>query len=124
MEGNVDIMKRLSPNVSDKHIEIDTETGEAVEHDNSFLQNETVDLFSRAPINTCVYSDINFKDKDVTLVVGGETEGLSASARKMAFERNGDLIHIPMMNGVNSLNSAMAASIILFEIKRQLCIDQ
>lgn len=48
-------------------------------------------------------------------IVGSEAEGASAEAEKIATGR----IHIPMHGPVESLNVAMAASIILFEALRQ-----
>jgi TrmH family RNA methyltransferase len=50
------------------------------------------------------------------LIVGGEAEGASAEARALAAGR---LVTIPMAHGVDSLNAAMAAVIILFEAARQ-----
>ena len=49
------------------------------------------------------------------LIVGGEAEGTSAAAAKLAAAR----ISIPLARGVESLNAAVAASVILFEAKRQ-----
>jgi RNA methyltransferase, TrmH family len=49
------------------------------------------------------------------LVVGGETTGLSADAGRLATGR----IAIPMAGPVDSLNAAMAATVILFEAARQ-----
>jgi TrmH family RNA methyltransferase len=49
------------------------------------------------------------------LVVGGEAEGASPAAEKLATGR----VSIPMQNGVESLNAAVAAAIILFEAQRQ-----
>ncbi len=49
------------------------------------------------------------------LIIGNEARGPSAEARKLATER----VSIPMWNGVESLNAAIAASILLFEATRQ-----
>ncbi|OQA46149.1 MAG: 23S rRNA (uridine(2479)-2'-O)-methyltransferase [Chloroflexi bacterium ADurb.Bin325] len=49
------------------------------------------------------------------LVVGGETAGLSAEAGRLATGR----VAIPMAGPVDSLNAAMAATVILFEAARQ-----
>jgi TrmH family RNA methyltransferase len=48
------------------------------------------------------------------VIVGSEAHGLSAEAREMGVTR----VRIPMAGGVESLNAAMAASIILFEAAR------
>jgi len=49
------------------------------------------------------------------LIVGGETEGLSREAVGLATGR----LAIPMRNQVDSLNAAMAATVVLFEAARQ-----
>ncbi|XP_015238644.1 PREDICTED: rRNA methyltransferase 3, mitochondrial [Cyprinodon variegatus] len=54
------------------------------------------------------------------LVIGGETHGLSTEAVQLAEKTNGYRVFIPVVPGVDSLNSAMAASILLFEGRRQL----
>ncbi|CAL8353461.1 unnamed protein product [Lota lota] len=54
------------------------------------------------------------------LVVGGETHGLSLESVALAERTAGRRLQIPMAPGVDSLNSAMAASIILFEGRRQM----
>nr|XP_056720999.1 rRNA methyltransferase 3, mitochondrial [Euleptes europaea] len=56
----------------------------------------------------------------VALVIGGETLGVSAEAKRLAGSRDGRRLLIPVVPGVESLNAAMAASILLFEGKRQL----
>ncbi len=49
------------------------------------------------------------------LIVGGEASGVSKDATRLATKR----ISIPLSREVESLNAAVAASIILFEAKRQ-----
>ncbi|MGC9469868.1 MAG: TrmH family RNA methyltransferase, partial [Anaerolineae bacterium] len=51
---------------------------------------------------------------DVALVIGGEAAGAGRVARRVA-----DFVHIPMAAGVESLNAAAAAAILLFEAARQ-----
>ncbi|XP_056329409.1 rRNA methyltransferase 3A, mitochondrial [Danio aesculapii] len=53
------------------------------------------------------------------LVIGGETHGLSVEALHLAEETDGKRLFVPMAPGVESLNSAMAAGILLFEGRRQ-----
>ena len=60
------------------------------------------------------YSQIDWT-RPAALIVGSEAEGASAAATKLATAR----ISIPIANGVESLNAAVAASIILFEARRQ-----
>lgn len=93
------------------------------------------------------YTSVSFKHcQHAVLVVGGETEGISREAYEMLVHnqrqwlsvRNelgpaagevsdeGDLSHghhalqIPLANGVESLNTNAAASILLFEMRRQM----
>ena len=70
------------------------------------------------------YTEPNYAEcSHVALVVGGETEGLSTAACRLSTSSSQwrtQRIHIPMSVGVNSLNSAVSASIILCEIWRQM----
>lgn len=59
-------------------------------------------------------------DFPIAVVIGGETHGVSQDARELAHSTGGKQLHIPIVPDVNSLNSAMAASVLLFEAKRQL----
>ncbi|CAL1570723.1 unnamed protein product [Knipowitschia caucasica] len=54
------------------------------------------------------------------LVIGGETHGLSVESLKLAEKTAGHRLFIPVVPEVDSLNSAMAASILLFEGRKQL----
>ncbi|XP_012946066.1 rRNA methyltransferase 3, mitochondrial [Aplysia californica] len=56
----------------------------------------------------------------ITLVLGGETQGLSGQAKKFAFDRYGQYVTIPMCPSVDSLNTAVAAGVILYELRRRL----
>ncbi len=51
----------------------------------------------------------------LVLVVGGEAEGAGADARRAATQA----VHIPMPGGAESLNAAVAAAVLLFEVVRQ-----
>ncbi len=53
--------------------------------------------------------------RDCVFVIGNEAHGPSAAARNFAE----DAVAIPMANNVESLNAAIAASIIMFESQRQ-----
>lgn len=62
----------------------------------------------------------NWTGSHVAVVIGGETHGLSLEALRLAEETRGRRLFIPMVRGVDSLNAAMAASVLLFEGRRQL----
>ncbi|XP_051956774.1 rRNA methyltransferase 3B, mitochondrial [Xyrauchen texanus] len=66
------------------------------------------------------YYYIDWVARHTGLVIGGETHGLSQEALQLAERTGGQSLMIPMVHGVDSLNSAMAASILLFEGRRQL----
>jgi TrmH family RNA methyltransferase len=51
----------------------------------------------------------------LALVVGGEAEGASNEARKLASQE----ISIPMSGGIESLNAGVAGSVLMFEVVRQ-----
>jgi TrmH family RNA methyltransferase len=51
----------------------------------------------------------------VALVIGGEADGASESARKLAHQK----ISIPMSGNVESLNAGVAGSVLMFEVVRQ-----
>ncbi|KAJ7422172.1 rRNA methyltransferase 3, mitochondrial [Willisornis vidua] len=66
----------------------------------------------------CYYED--WAQTPVAVVIGGETHGLSVDALDLAASTGGKRLVIPVVPGVDSLNAAIAAAIVLFEGKRQL----
>jgi TrmH family RNA methyltransferase len=60
------------------------------------------------------YTQADFR-QPLALIIGGEAEGPSQPARKLADEH----VHIPMPGGMESLNAGTAAGVLLFEILRQ-----
>lgn len=60
------------------------------------------------------YTDINWR-RPLALAIGGEAHGPQPALRSLAKGQ----VHIPMMGISESLNAAVAAAIILFEIARQ-----
>ena len=61
---------------------------------------------------SCWETDLH---QPLTLIVGGEAEGASEQARKLATRR----IKIPMAGKTESLNAAVAGSVLMFEAMRQ-----
>jgi len=53
--------------------------------------------------------------KPLALIIGGEAEGASEQARKLANTK----ISIPMMGKMESLNAGVAGSVLMFEVMRQ-----
>ncbi|XP_066502282.1 rRNA methyltransferase 3B, mitochondrial [Hoplias malabaricus] len=64
----------------------------------------------------------NWACRHTAIVIGGETHGLSHEALRLAGQTGGKKLLIPMVHGMESLNSAMAASVLLFEGRRQLML--
>lgn len=64
--------------------------------------------------------DLDWTEAPAAVVIGGETHGVSLESLQLAESTGGGRLLIPVVPGVDSLNSAMAASILLFEGKRQL----
>jgi len=60
------------------------------------------------------YTDVDFRSP-LALIVGGEASGAGFESALLANSK----VHIPMPGGSESLNAAIAASIILFEVLRQ-----
>jgi len=67
-----------------------------------------------ADMNGQSYWDADLR-QPLALIVGGEAEGASESARKLASQR----IKIPMAGRTESLNAAVAGSVLMFEVMRQ-----
>jgi TrmH family RNA methyltransferase len=60
------------------------------------------------------YTEVDFHPP-LALVIGGEARGAGAAIRQLVTS----CVHIPMPGGVESLNAAVAAGILMFEIVRQ-----
>lgn len=71
--------------------------------------------------NSEVYHKCSYASADsLFVVIGSEAFGISDAARDAAKQRlSGKFIKIPMNSDVESLNAAVAGSIILSEIQRQ-----
>ena len=119
------VAQQISEEDSETYTMLDEETGEMLHIDEGYLNTDTVQLYKQFPLAMSHYFDAIIDNKKPTmLVIGGETEGLSSEAHKLAFQKNGERLIIPMNEGVDSLNSAMAASVILFDIKKRYMVTQ
>jgi TrmH family RNA methyltransferase len=61
-----------------------------------------------------LYTEVDWT-RSAVLIIGGEAQGAGGRARALARSR----VSIPMSAAVESLNAAVAAAIILFEVVRQ-----
>ena len=88
--------------------------------DLSYNEPEILEEFSgltlqNQPLNNLEWSN---KPPEIVVVMGGETDGLSPMATKLAHEHLGAKIHLPLRNNIESLNVGSAASIIMYEISQ------
>lgn len=135
----------------DEHLPADKQTSvfladNQVEHDeDTFMPVDEQDYRRKLRIEKRIhpkaYKDVSFGNcKHVTLVIGGETEGVSSRAYdflRTRTEPNADginkddaaeqqivprncVLQIPLGGGVESLNVGVATGILLFEIRQQM----
>lgn len=74
-------------------------------------------LISQLPVEP--YYTLDFSKKEIVLIIGGETEGVSLESCKLLHARNCIRVNVPLTNGVDSLNVGVAVGIVTFEMKRQ-----
>ena len=102
-------------------IEIDEETGEVTKVDSSYKNAELLRIYRQLPLANRVYCDLDLDiSKQVVMVIGGETHGVSNAAHKLAHDYGGVKVHIPLENGMDSLNLGTAFGILAYEIRRKL----
>ncbi len=78
------------------------------------LSDKAMHIYLADSASGIPYTQADFRAPSV-LIVGGEAYGAGKDATSLADEK----VHIPMPGGSESLNAAVAASILLFEIVRQ-----
>jgi len=94
-----------------------------LEQDRSYspVNNRFLPLYKKIPINhqSIWQAFSNIKSTEhTTIIIGGETEGISLQARKLTIESNGKIVYIPLLNDVESLNVSIALSVILFQLRK------
>lgn len=91
--------------------------------DQSYLpsKNRFLPLYKNIPIQQLplwhAFSHVQSNDHS-TIILGGETEGISLQARKLTIESNGKIVYIPLLNDVESLNVGIALSVVLFQLRK------
>lgn len=65
-----------------------------------------------------VFQKISNSSTGAVIIIGGEA-GISTAAKKFAYVNEGIQVTIPQEKGMDSLNTSVAAGIILYEIRRQ-----
>ncbi|KAI9560445.1 hypothetical protein GHT06_014463 [Daphnia sinensis] len=100
-----------------KSVEI-LENGNAQLRDSSYLDEKNLRIYKNLPLPHCAYDKLNLDAASITLVIGGETHGLSSAAHKLAHDYGGLKVFIPLANEVNSLNAGVAMGILVYELRR------
>ncbi|XP_068629833.1 rRNA methyltransferase 3A, mitochondrial [Battus philenor] len=88
-----------------------------------FTESETIDPTKDfvSEISVLPYYAVDFASlTHITLIIGGETEGISEMSYRLGLDKKGLRLNIPLQKGVDSLNTGMAAAVIAFEIRKQL----
>lgn len=96
--------------------------GQGLKVDKSYQDIDELEDCAEIALPHHEYTAVKYAHTPSVLVVGGETQGLSLQAHKLAVECVGARVHVPASNGVESLNTAVAASIILYEMRRQMLL--
>lgn len=88
---------------------------------NTNLYAATMETSSSSPSKS--YYDIDWTGDNtrepMALVIGREGQGLSAEVRRDVSTGTIRSVHVPMEDGIESLNAAVCGSVILFEYQRQ-----
>jgi TrmH family RNA methyltransferase len=79
-----------------------------------YIHLRDLQVYLASPGSGTIYYQADFIPP-IGLIIGSEAHGPSSEARGLATSE----VHIPMTGEVESLNAAAAASVLLFEVKRQ-----
>ncbi|XP_059389505.1 rRNA methyltransferase 3A, mitochondrial-like [Carassius carassius] len=96
-----------------------TENGTSDDYSASDSDEESDEELSLPCLKPQVYYG-SWAQRSTALVIGGEMHRLSLEALRLAEDTEGRRLFVPVAPGVESLNSAVPASILLFEGRRQL----
>ncbi|ONI45940.1 hypothetical protein AN641_02900 [Candidatus Epulonipiscioides gigas] len=80
----------------------------------TFFKKNNIKIYATDLQQSTNLYNTNF-DSSVALIIGNEANGVSEYTR----ENSDEFIKIPIQNGLESLNAAIATSIILYEISKQ-----
>ena len=120
--GDEDTSSSSEDETSEGDEESDTDSDEDEDREKSW-SNKSSEIYKRVPLSVVEYSEMDCTGaKEVTVIVGGETEGVSNQAKKFAFDSYGQFVTVPMVEAVDSLNTATATAIVMYEARRQLLL--
>jgi len=108
--------------IQDGYEEIAGELGREV----AYLDTDLCEEYKKIAVRSKSYSDFNIEPgfKEVVVVVGGESEGVSGAAYRFCHRLNGSRLHVPLYNKVECLNLVSAASVVLFRVQQALLESQ
>lgn len=90
----------------------------------NIVDHDKVNVFRKttsSELRIVPYDEVDYcKTTPLIIVIGGETQGLSDDAYEFARTRKGVRVNIPLQNGIESLNTATAAGILCFEVRKQM----
>ena len=75
-------------------------------------------------IPTSEYFQVDWTLGPSVLIIGNEATGLGENAKNLACKNDGQLVHVPMANTIDSLSAAMAGTVIIYEAYRQCIIEK
>ncbi|XP_044754041.1 rRNA methyltransferase 3, mitochondrial [Coccinella septempunctata] len=107
-----------------KEIEQNVNTTSWFIADNSLVKTSKnssmiLDTINEIPMEA--YDELKYiGTQEMSLIIGGETEGVSQEAYSLVHSKGGLRINIPLGNNVESLNSSTALGVLLFEMRRQI----
>ncbi|CAN7987444.1 unnamed protein product, partial [Ixodes pacificus] len=112
-----------SEDEEDVRFVVKTSDGQKLRVDKSYRDASELEACGQVVLPCHEYTAVTYPARRPSvLVVGGEAQGLSTQAHKLAVDCGGSRVHVPSDNKVESLNTAVAASIILFEMRRQIML--
>ncbi|XP_024886871.1 rRNA methyltransferase 3, mitochondrial-like [Temnothorax curvispinosus] len=122
IEGNDNYTKQDYVNANDDQTAEDNAIDQLTSQTNQYKQTAKTKLLvkkliSQLPVEP--YYTLDFTKREMVLVIGGETEGVSLESCKLLRARNCTRVNIPLTNGIDSLNVGVAVGIVTFEMRRQ-----
>ncbi len=116
--------QRMTSNDGEEYTEVDEDTGERFIVDDAYLDEESLQQYHHAPIGSIDCFDVEFLSNGVTLLVGGDRQGISDCALKLVFDRGGQRWSLPVCSDRDKLSPAVSASVAMFNFKRQFLLQQ
>ncbi|KAG1660632.1 rRNA methyltransferase 3A, mitochondrial [Nymphon striatum] len=96
------------------------ENGHKFYIDETYLDEDKMELYKSLGMESTPYYDIDIDPKkEINIVIGGETEGLSGAAFRFARKHYGVCANIPLANDIESLNSAVACGILSYHVQNK-----